>query len=136
MNSYNLYLQRGSTALYLACNRQHTGIALMLLHAGCEMDHIVEVCTSIITKKINLNLPPPLPSSVTKFVVIPRQSRRDIVLTSSVRPSIYTFCPSETISQYLLVRFDSFLVQMISCMDSPYPISLVKIDPSTAVVLV
>ena len=35
--------QRGSTALYLACNRQHTGIALMLLNAGCEMDQIVEV---------------------------------------------------------------------------------------------
>ena len=38
------FFQRGSTALYLACNRQHTGIALMLLHAGCEMDHVIEVC--------------------------------------------------------------------------------------------
>ena len=50
-----------------------------------------------------------------------------------VRPSIsvHTFCLSGTISQYLLVRFDSFLVQMISTIDSRYPISLVKIDPLT-----
>ena len=56
--------------------------------------------------------------------VIPRQSRRDIVLGS---PSVHTFCLSGTISQYLLVRFNSFVVQMISTMDSQYPISLVKI---------
>ena len=47
------------------------------------------------------------------------------------RPSVHTFCPSGTISQYLLVRFDSFLVQMISTMASRYPLSLVKIDPLT-----
>ena len=55
----------------------------------------------------------------------------DIVLASSVHPSIpsvHTFCLSGTISQYLLVRFDSFLVQMISTMDSRHPVSLVKID--------
>ena len=50
-----------------------------------------------------------------------------ITYVSSVR----TFCLSGTISQYLLVRFDSFLVQMISAMNSRYPISLVKIDPFT-----
>ena len=60
-------------------------------------------------------------------VFIPRRSRRDIVLAASVR----TFCLSGTISQYLLVRFNSFLVQMISTMNSRYPISLVKIDPLT-----
>ena len=57
---------------------------------------------------------------------IPRRSRRDIVLASSVRPSVCpsvrpsipSVRPSGTISQYLLVRFDSFLVQMISTMDS------------------
>ena len=52
----------------------------------------------------------------------------------SVRPSIpsvCTFCLSRTISQYLLVRFNLFLVQMISTMNSRYPISLVKIDPLT-----
>ena len=49
----------------------------------------------------------------------------------SVRPSVRTFCLSRTISQYLLVRFNSFLVQMISTMNSRYPISLVKIDPLT-----
>ena len=69
------------------------------------------------------------------FLIIPRRSRRDIVLASSVRPSIRlsvrTFCLSGTISQYLLVRFNSFLVQMISTMNSRYPISLVKIDPLT-----
>ena len=60
------------------------------------------------------------------------------VFCASVRPSIppvrlsvHTFCLSGTISQYLLVRFDSFLVQMLSTMDSGYPISFVKIDPLT-----
>ena len=69
-----------------------------------------------------------------KVLFIPRRSRRDIVLASSVHsvhPSVHTFCLSGTISQYLFVRFDSFLVQMISTMDSRYPISLVKIDPLT-----
>ena len=67
-------------------------------------------------------------------LIIPRRSRRDIVLAScihSVHPSVHTSCLSGTISQYLLVRFDSFLVQMISTRDSRYPISLVKIDPLT-----
>ena len=54
------------------------------------------------------------------MLIIPQRSRRGIVLASSVRPSfrpsIHTFCLSGTISQYLLVRFDSFLVQMISTM--------------------
>ena len=47
------------------------------------------------------------------YFIIPRRSRRDIVLASSVlpsvrpfRPSVRTFCLSGTISQYLLVRFD------------------------------
>ena len=48
-----------------------------------------------------------------------------------VRPSVHTFYLSGTISQYLLIRLDSFLVQMISTIDSRYPISLVKIDPLT-----
>ena len=64
-------------------------------------------------------------------VIIPRQSWRDIILASSVRPSVHTFCLSGTISHYPLVRFNSSLVQMISTMDSRYPISLVKIDPLT-----
>ena len=59
--------------------------------------------------------------------VIHRRIRRDIVLA----PSIHTFCLSGTISHYLMVGFDSFLVQMISTMDFRYPISLVKIDPLT-----
>ena len=59
-----------------------------------------------------------------------RRVGRDIVLASFVH-SIHTFCLSGTISQYLSVRFDSFLVQMISTMDSRYPISLVKMDPLT-----
>ena len=66
-----------------------------------------------------------------KTFIIPRRSRRDIVLASSVRPSVHSVRPSGFISQYLLVRFDSFLVQMISTMDSRYLISLVKIDPLT-----
>ena len=68
--------------------------------------------------------------------IIPRQSRRDIfgVARASVRPfrpSVHTFCLSGTICQYLKVRFDSFLVQMISTMDCRYPIGLVKIDSLT-----
>ena len=50
------------------------------------------------------------------------------VVRASFRPSVRTFCPSGTISQYLFVKFDSFLVQMISTSDSRYPISFVKID--------
>ena len=56
--------------------------------------------------------------AVEKYFFIPRRSRRDIVLASSVHPSIPSVRLSGTISQYLLVRFDSFLVQMISTMDS------------------
>ena len=48
-----------------------------------------------------------------------------------VRVSISSVRPSGTISQYLLVRFDSFFVQMIGTMDSRYSISLVKINPLT-----
>ena len=62
----------------------------------------------------------------------PPTSLRDIVLVSSVHsvcPSVHTFCLSGTIFQYLLGKFDSFLVQMISTLDYRYPISLVKIDP-------
>ena len=44
------------------------------------------------------------------------------VVRPSVRPSVHSVRPSVrlsgTISQYLLVGFDSFLVQMISTMDS------------------
>ena len=84
---------------------------------------------------VALNLSLNLWKSASTILIIPRRSRRDIVLaSSSVRPflpSVRTFFLSGTISQYLLVRFDSFLVQMISTMDSRYPISLVKIDPLT-----
>ena len=67
----------------------------------------------------------------SSYIIIPWWSRRDIVLASSVHPSILTFCQSGTTSQYLLVRFDSFLVQMIRTMDSRYPISFLKNDPFT-----
>ena len=46
-------------------------------------------------------------------------------------PSLHTFCLSGTKSQYLLVRFHLFLEQMISTIDSRYPISLVKFNPLT-----
>ena len=51
-----------------------------------------------------LNIYPPTKSEGYSFCV--------------VRPSVRTFCMSGTISQYLLVRLNSFLVQMISTMDS------------------
>ena len=71
---------------------------------------------------------PPTKSEGYSFGVV-RASVRPF--RPSVRPSVHPFCLSGTISQYLLVRFDSFLVQMISTMNSRYPISLVKIDPLT-----
>ena len=49
----------------------------------------------------------------------------------SVHPFVPKFCPPIAISQYLFVRFDSFSVQIISTMDSQYPISFVRIDRLT-----
>ena len=76
--------------------------------------------------------------NLPSILIIPQRSQWDKVLASSVRPSIpfvhpsvHTFCLSGTISQYLSVRFDSFLVQIISTINSQYHISLVKIDPLT-----
>ena len=48
-----------------------------------------------------------------------------------VRASVHSVRPSGTISQYLLVRFDSFLLQMISTMNSRYSLSLVNINSLT-----
>ena len=56
------------------------------------------------------------------------------VVRASVRPFhpyVHTFYPSGIIFQYLLVRFDSLLVQMISTIYSQYPTSFVKIDTLT-----
>ena len=74
------------------------------------------------------NYYPPTKSEGYSFGVV-RASIRSV--RPSFHPSVRTFCLSGTISQYLLVRFNSFLVQIISTMDSWYPISLVKIDPLT-----
>ena len=68
---------------------------------------------------------PPMKSEGYSFGVVRASVRPSI---PSVRPSVR---PSGFISQYLFIRFDSFLVQMISTIDSRYPISLVKIDPLT-----
>ena len=38
-----LIFQRGCTALLLACQRRHTQIAHMLLHAGAHMDIVDKV---------------------------------------------------------------------------------------------
>ena len=70
----------------------------------------------------------------SRLFVIARRSQRDIFLrppcirpsTSSVRPH---FCPSGTVSPYLFVLLESFIVQMICTMYSRYPISFVKTDP-------
>ena len=35
--------QRGSTALHMACRRHHVGIALVLLHHGCQFDVVDHV---------------------------------------------------------------------------------------------
>ena len=100
---------------------------------GVEHSEVVSFCLSVSAVALVFNSP-----ANYYFYIIPRRSQRDIVLVSSVRtsvcpfpPSVHTFCLSGTISQYLLVRFDSFLVKMISTMTSRYPISLVKIDPLT-----
>ena len=73
-------------------------------------------------------------SLLFRFFLSPTKSERYSlgVVRASVRPSIPSvrlFRLSGNISQYLLIKFDSFLVQMISTIDSRYPISLVKIDP-------
>ena len=60
--------------------------------------------------------------SPSKFVYYP-PTKSEGYSFGVVRPSVR---PSGTISQYLLFRFDSFLVQLISTLDSRYPISLVK----------
>ena len=70
-------------------------------------------------------------SSVTETQYYYPQTKSEGYSFGVVHPSVHTFCLSGTISQYLLVKFDSFLVQMISTMDSRYPISLVEIDPLT-----
>ena len=36
-------LQRGSTALHMACRRHHVEIALVLLHHGCQFDVVDHV---------------------------------------------------------------------------------------------
>ena len=86
------------------------------------------ILSSYICKPICCLYYPPTKSEGYSFGVV-RASVRPF--RPSVRPSVRTFCLSGTISQYLLVGFDSFLVQMISTMDFRYPISLVKIDPLT-----
>ena len=108
-------------------------------------------CTGSFHENINVNIKcimhaetnynqlihyPPTKSEGYSFGVVRASVRASVCpfrpsVCPSVRPSVRTFCLSGTISQYLLVRFDSFLVQMISIMDSRYPISVVKIDPLT-----
>ena len=86
----------------------------------------IRVSTGMIFYKITYY--PPTKSEGYSFGIV----RVSVCLSvRPFRPSVHTICLSGTKSQYLLVRFDSFLVQMISTMDSRYPISLVKIDPLT-----
>ena len=101
--------------------------------SGCNLlalEPLESGCTGPVNYGSRHSRNPPVTCALKElngYFFIPRQSRRDIVLASSV----HTFCLSGTISQYLLVRFDSFLVQIISTINSRYPISLVKIDPLT-----
>ena len=64
--------------------------------------------------------------------IIPRRSRRDIVLAASVRLSVHSvrlhFLSVRNHISVPIGQIDSFLVQMISTMDSRYPISFVKIN--------
>ena len=73
---------------------------------------------------INLDL------SYDVTVIIPRRSRRDIDLAASVRSHFLSDWNHISVPRFE-VRIDSFLVQMISTMNSRYPISLVKIDSLT-----
>ena len=93
----------------------------------CEQQRRRPACTSVQSDQ-RFCYYPPTKSEGYSFGVVRASVRLSV---HSVRPSVHTFCLSGTISQYLLVRFDSFLVQMISTMDSRYPISLVKINTST-----
>ena len=83
---------------------------------------------SLVCNTIVRNYYPPTKSEGYSFGVIHSSV---CPFRPSVGPSVHTFCLSGTISQYLLVRFDSFLVQIINITDPRYPISLVKIDPLT-----
>ena len=94
-------------------------------------------CTVCFLKKKD-NFYPKYSDILTSKYFYPPTKLMVIVLGSSVRvsvrafcPSVHTFCLSGTMSQYLLVRFDSFLEQMISTMDSRYPMSFVKMAPLT-----
>ena len=103
------------------------------LYLACRLTLKVPITTKVVCfsrllnclrRHFHMHFYPPTKSEEYSFGVV-RASVRPF------RPSVHTFCLSGTISQYLLVRFNSFLVQMISTMDSRYPISLVKIDPLT-----
>ena len=72
--------------------------------------------------------------NVYLFIVIPRRKSEGYSF-GVVRPSIPSVCPHFlSVRNHISVpvgQIDSFLVQMISTMDSRYPISLVKINPLT-----
>ena len=85
----------------------------------------------IITLFILMDYPRPIDTISMDLSIFYPPTKSDGYSFGVVRPSRRTFCLSGTISQYLLVRFNSFLVQMISTMDSRYPIGLVRFDPLT-----
>ena len=111
-----------STYILSLCMRAVKVLASQHICAGTPAHPIVYDVTS--TKNMSLMCwliyYPPTKSEGYSFGVV-----------RPFRPSVHTFCLSGTISQYLMVRFDLFLVQMISTMNSRYPISLVKIDSLT-----
>ena len=79
--------------------------------SNCNIDYIKTCNNDNIGMKSAYLYYPPTKSEGYSFGVV----------CASVRPFRPSVRPSGTISQYLLVRFDSFLVQMISTMDSQTP---------------
>ena len=90
---------------------------------ACQISKQGRPCPDCSFKHLNILYYPPTKSEGYSFGVVRVHVR-------PFRPSTL-FCPSGTISQYLLVRFDSFWVKMISTMESRYHRSLVKMDPLT-----
>ena len=100
-----------------------SGVAVVSSVTRSKLTYTIKLLGS---KFVRINSP-----TLVSFYPPTKSERYSFGVVRASIPSVRTFCPSGTISQYLSVRFDSFLVKIISTMDSQSTISLVKIDPLT-----
>ena len=115
------------------CHGKHVAVFAVAVATGDIIKYQSFVYGSFVWEiHVRYNNNPSTKSEGYSFGIVRASVRLSVhSVRPSFRPSVRTFCLAGTISQYLLVRFNSFLVQMISTMVSWYPISLVKIDPLT-----